>query len=543
MKWCDGGWIRSPVALLAVAGISTAASGLTLTLPAGSTVWMHAGGTPCADAGDSDCVASNVLGPAPPNGIPAWSLSSPLGSASFYAEILPARVRSRSTGNPSVGLHSSFVDTYSVHGSAVGTFPVTVTFAGSGTASSVPVGTGHRLVGANARLEIGTWDPSTGNIAETGRVVGFTPGAPSTAIQSWPTTVQSTPFQLSFALSASHTLTTSVGNSFTLAYGQSFAQLNGTIDMTDAGATIAFDLPEGVWLTSTQGGVFGDPPAPQVPLPPLALGWTAGSLAALGCWSLRRRSARARIGGSLAQAAMTGLLAWGAAIVSPAMARADGVTWATGWPSTSGATVTLSLGGGTTVDVTVTTGGIQGLDEGNIGALGAPETGLDYSAFNYLAIYNGGGAGNVTTTLTFENFQPSPGHVRGFLMIGTLHEASVPVTASSVGSAVQGWSQVGSTFPISAGNSDLATWNAASGEFSTDFDTDGNDSSGIVVDVGSLSQYGTITLTHSQLLNDGVIYSMGEETAPEIPVAPGAAVPLLAALLALSGAGIRRRAR
>ena len=283
-------WMRSCVAFFAVAGVSTTASGVTLTMPAGSTVWMHAGGTPCADAGDSDCIASTELGPNPPNGIPTSSYTSQLGSATFYAEILPARVRSLATGNPSAGVNSSFVDTYTVHGSAVGTFPVTVTFAGTGTASSVQVGTGHRLVGANVTLEIGTWNGSTGNIVETGRVVAFTPGAPSTGGASWPTTIRSTPFQLAFAASASHTLTTSVGDSFTLAYGQGLDQLYGTIDMTEVGASISFDLPEGVWLTSTQGGVFGDPPAPQVPLPPLALGWTAASLAALGCWSLRGRS-------------------------------------------------------------------------------------------------------------------------------------------------------------------------------------------------------------------------------------------------------------
>jgi hypothetical protein len=295
MKGFSGVWFRSLVALLAVAAFSTAASGVTLTMPAGSTVWMHAGGSACADAGDSDCVVSNVLGPNPPNGIPASSFNHPTyGYASFYAEILPARVRSRSTGNNSVGLQSSFVDTYTVHGSAVGTFPVTVTFAGTGTASSVQVGTGHRLVGANVTLEIGTWNPSTGNIAETGRVVGFTPAAPSTGGVSWPTTVQSTPFQLAFAASASHALTTSVGSSFTLAYGQGLAQLNGTIDMSEEGATISFDLPEGVWLTSAQGGVFGDPPAPQVPLPPIAAGLAAASLAALGCRSLRRTRNRSR---------------------------------------------------------------------------------------------------------------------------------------------------------------------------------------------------------------------------------------------------------
>jgi len=239
------------------------------------------------------------------------------------------------------------------------------------------------------------------------------------------------------------------------------------------------------------------------------------------------------------------LLSAPASIASPELARAGVVTWGTGWPTVSGTPATLSLGGGSTVDVTVTTGGAQGLSEGSVGPLGAVETGLDYSQFNYLGIFNGGGDGNVTTTLTFTNFVPGPHHVRGLLMIGQLDERSVPVTlTSSVGGAVQTWSQVGNTFPMGAGNSDPTTWNAASGQISTPLDDDGNDSSGIVLDIGSLSQYGTITVTLSQALPDGVSYAIGVETAPVVvPVASGPALGVLAALLTLTGARLAGRLR
>lgn len=186
-----------------------------------------------------------------------------------------------------------------------------------------------------------------------------------------------------------------------------------------------------------------------------------------------------------------------------------------------GVPTTVELGGGSTIDVTVATGGTQGLGGNDAGGVGAMETGLDYCRLRELTIFNGGGAGSVPTTLTFINFVPGPGHLRGFLMIGAVAGLSSPITVtSSVAGAVQGWAQVGSTFDLAPTNASPITWNPLAGTFVTNATT-GNDSDGIVVDVGPLAAAGAITLSLSQHLNDGIVFSIGEEVA----CVPASAVP------------------
>lgn len=80
-----------------------------------------------------------------------------------------------------------------------------------------------------------------------------------------------------------------VDQSFAIPYGVTQAHDFGTVDLSDTGATISFDLPPGVWLASEQGGPFGDPPAPPVPLPPFAVGLTAAALVSLGYRASRGR--------------------------------------------------------------------------------------------------------------------------------------------------------------------------------------------------------------------------------------------------------------
>jgi hypothetical protein len=287
------GWIRGLVAFLAAVGISPAASGGLIDMPAGSTVWIEAQGPPCSGGGGADCAGSNLLGVSPPNGIPLSTFSTPSYTSSYYAEVLPHQVRAYNSTNFSGSfLYNSFVDTYTVHGSASGTFSITVTLAGSGTGrSALYAGSTHALSG-NVNLEIGSFSPGGAGFLEQFRVTSF--GGTSVATQPIATTFQPGPFQVPIALSATHTRTVQVGDSFDLAYGVNLTSSFGAIDMDETGATISFDLPEGVWITSEQGAVFGDPPAPQVPLPPFAAGLAAASLVALGCRSLRRTRNRSR---------------------------------------------------------------------------------------------------------------------------------------------------------------------------------------------------------------------------------------------------------
>jgi hypothetical protein len=231
------------------------------------------------------------------------------------------------------------------------------------------------------------------------------------------------------------------------------------------------------------------------------------------------------------------LLATPLLFVSAGGARAGVVTWGSGFPASTGTPTTVSLGGGSTVQLAVTTGGTRGINAVDLGTSGTAETGLDYTNLRTVAIFNGGGSSSVVTTLTFTNFVPGPRHMRGFIMVGAVDELSTPITVtSSVIGAVQTWTQVGSSFDMSATEADPITWNAGSGQLSTSTVDNSIDSDGIVLDIGSIEQYGTITLSLSQHLQDGIYYSIGEEMAPEVPATSNRGLVFTAVLLIMTGA-------
>jgi len=239
--------------------------------------------------------------------------------------------------------------------------------------------------------------------------------------------------------------------------------------------------------------------------------------------------------------ALLGLL--GFAICGDALA-AD-ITWGSAYPMTVGVATSVSLGGGSTVDLTVTTGGTQGLSNDDLESAGSVETGLGYTNLTTLAIFNGGGGGSVTTTLLFSNFNPGPGHVRGFVMVGAVDELTSAITlTSSVPGAVQTWPQVGTSFAVGVGNEDPIAWTPATGQITHGEGTEGIDSGGIVIDVGSIAQYGTITLTLGQHLGDGIQYAFGEEVAAPVPsMSPAAVLAISALLVALGAVALNRRSR
>ncbi|MFN8176855.1 MAG: hypothetical protein U0167_02960 [bacterium] len=197
----------------------------------------------------------------------------------------------------------------------------------------------------------------------------------------------------------------------------------------------------------------------------------------------------------------------------PAAASSGPVTWGafTTTPLHAGTATTVSLGGGSTVDVLVNTGGTQGIGAADIGTTGAVATGLDYQHLIVFGIYNGGGAGSVPTTITFSNFHVGSGHVAGYVMVGAANGASSPITVTS-SVPVQTWTQAGDTFDLDPNNTSPIFWNPLSGVFTTSAPV-GNDSDGIVVRMGSLAQYGTVTISLQQPLDDGVDFSIGEEVA------------------------------
>lgn len=188
-----------------------------------------------------------------------------------------------------------------------------------------------------------------------------------------------------------------------------------------------------------------------------------------------------------------------------------------------GAPMTVATAAGTLVDVTVQTGGSQGLYSFNRDTLGAIATGLDYDSLYCLAIFNGGGTSSVSTTITFSNIRVGAGHERGYFLVGAVAGSSSPVTlTSSVPGRVATWTQVGGTFPFSPVESFAIDWSAPVGKFFTGAIA-GNDSRGIVIDLGDLRTDGTITVSLLQYLNDGIYFALGEGLLSPLSAAPGEA--------------------
>lgn len=203
-------------------------------------------------------------------------------------------------------------------------------------------------------------------------------------------------------------------------------------------------------------------------------------------------------------------------VALPAAALASGpMTWGDflGVTPRPGMPTTVSLGGGSTVDVLVNTGGTQEISAADLGATGADSTGLDYQHLIVFGIFDGGGFGTVPTTISYSNFHAGPNHVSGYLMVGAVNGRSSPIAVtSSVPGAVQTWTQAGSSFDINSNNSWPISWSADSGQFATDAPT-GIDSDGIVIRMGSISQYTSVTISLEQYLDDGILFSIGEEVS------------------------------
>lgn len=260
------------ISLLLGVVASETAWAVPITMPAGSTVWMELSANACDSDGDADCLGSNQLGPNPPNGIPLTTFNEGNGTwVTGFAEAYPNQARSYLSSYSGSFMNISLLDTYTVHGTAAGPFNITVHLGATGTAASVVTGPWHQLNTASVQVEIGTWNPSTDpGLGEQFRVTPFDANLNS-ATQLFTTQVSASPFSYSVNVSTSYTRSVGIGDVFDLAYGINSALGIGTIDLLNT-AVISFDLPQGVYLTSTQGGTFGAP----VPVPAAAWLFASG---------------------------------------------------------------------------------------------------------------------------------------------------------------------------------------------------------------------------------------------------------------------------
>lgn len=235
--------------LLAASLVSQPASATYIAMPPGSTVWMKVN----SNVPPGDLVGSNLPGPNPPNGIPLTTFGSLASSfATVSAEILPDHVRTFLRANTGTFMYSSFQDTYTVGGTAVGSFPITFHLHSTGTARSIPFAqSSNIMLGSNAKVVIGTFSPISGDAAnpflEQFRVNAFDPS--TTKTQILPFATAPAPFSVPVDVATSYTRMVSVGDVFDIGYGVDSVVSQGEIDLLNT-ATISFDLPEGLFLTS-----------------------------------------------------------------------------------------------------------------------------------------------------------------------------------------------------------------------------------------------------------------------------------------------------
>lgn len=253
---------RAGALLLALAGAGCGTA-LAAPMPLDSHAWMVFTGNSCGPSGV--CATSNTPGPNPPNGIPTSTFigsGGPIQTGS--AEILPDRMRSFNSGYGGSHMYVSMFDTYTVHGAATGPFDITVHLSVDGFARAIYLFGTYGLQSGAVEIEIGTWDPTTEDLDERSRVTQFDDS--SAAMYLTPTYSGGSPFETALAVAASHSRMVSAGDVFDIAYNVSTDMAWGELDLLNT-ATIGFDLPDGIWLTSQNGAIFGTPvPEPSTPM-------------------------------------------------------------------------------------------------------------------------------------------------------------------------------------------------------------------------------------------------------------------------------------
>jgi hypothetical protein len=242
-------------------------------VPAGSRIFMSVNGNEnvCgpADANHNSFCAT-AAGPTVPVSMPLTTFTDPRGSNfGFITESASVTSGKTATGT-SLANSGSFEfiginDTYAVHGTASGSFPITVTLHITGSIGTRETGPpfGNILTTEASRVKIGTFHPEatlTQFIVDPFPTDSQNPTSPNVG-QSQGTVVSPTPQTFPLDVQTSYTKIVNINDVFDVGYSIEL-NLSGTgqINMIPTTDVISFALPEGVCLPSAQGATFGGAP-------------------------------------------------------------------------------------------------------------------------------------------------------------------------------------------------------------------------------------------------------------------------------------------
>lgn len=164
------------------------------------------------------------------------------------------------SGRDGAELDVVFDDTYTVHG-GTSPFMITTTMTIDGVLSTIPVSpTLNFLIAGNFNGRIGQLDINPAALIPT--------VDPFASASTGAITLIGAAQSQAASLVVSYSQMVNPGQVFDLAYEMEAAFAVGSIDVSHT-ATIGFDLPDGVFLTTASGATFGDagPPSTGVPEP------------------------------------------------------------------------------------------------------------------------------------------------------------------------------------------------------------------------------------------------------------------------------------